>query len=66
MSKWTGLDQPISAEDAEREQDRLSFERRLPSPATRAALARAQQHAPPLLATDLALVKARQRPRRAS
>lgn len=68
MSKWSGLDKPISQADAEREPlaQRLSFERRPPSPATRAALAQAEQHAPPLPAADLALVKARQRPRRAS
>jgi hypothetical protein len=59
---------PITARDAEREPfaERLSFERRLPSPATRAALAQAEQHAPPLLVEDMQRVKAGQRPRQAS
>jgi hypothetical protein len=67
-SKWRGLDRPISQVDAEREPpaQRLSFERRPPSWATRQALLRAEQHAPLLPASDLALVRARQRPRRAS
>lgn len=68
MSKWSGLDKPISQADADREPptQRLDFTRPPPSAATRAALAQAEQHAPPLPAADLALVKARQRPRRAS
>lgn len=44
MAKWTGLEQPITSEDAERERDQL-FDRppRAPSPATVAALKRATQ-----------------------
>lgn len=61
MSKWSGLGKPISQADAEQEQDRLSFERRPPSWATRQALARAEQHAPPV---DTERVKAGRRPGR--
>lgn len=64
MSKWSGLDKPISADDAEQERDRLSFERRPPSWATRQALAKADQLAPPI--DQIERVKAGQRPRGAS
>jgi hypothetical protein len=62
-SKWHL--QPISQADADLEPlaERLSFERRPPSWATRQALAKADQHAPPI---DVDRVRAGQRPRRAS
>jgi hypothetical protein len=64
MVQWTGLEQPITAQDAVAEPlaQRLSFERRPPSPAARAALAQAEQHQPPLLVEDMQRVKAGQRP----
>jgi hypothetical protein len=52
----------ITLADAENEpaHERLSFERRPPSPATREALRRAEQ--PSLLAEDVVLMQAKRRP----
>ena len=65
MAKWSGLDKPITAEAAESEpeHERLSFDRRSPSPATVAALRRAAK--PELLASDLQAMRAKKRPRAA-
>ena len=65
MSSMSQL-QRITQADAEAEPlaQRLSFERRVPSPETADALRRASE--PQLPASDLASLKARQRPRSAS
>lgn len=65
MSKWTGLDKPITLADAESEPlaQRLSFERRTPSPETAAMLRKVEQ--PELLAADVAQMRAKRRPRAA-
>lgn len=64
MSSYADLPR-ITLADAEREpaHERLSFDRRPPSPATAEAMRRAS--APPLDAADLAKMKQRRRPRAA-
>lgn len=64
MSSYAQLG-PITLESAEREpeHERLSFDRRPPSPATATALRRAAK--PELQASDLRAIKAKRRPRAA-